>query len=185
MIAVLIATGSSVTPEQVEYVKGKARIYVINSSYKLAPWADVLYACDEEWWDYYKPEFSGEKWTLNESAAQKYGLNLIKYDPSLVFSTDDGLIATGHNSGFQALNLAYLQGARKIILIGFDYRSSSNHWFGQYPGAMNNSPNMKQWIHHMEKAAPIIAKLGVEVINCSPNSALDCFAKMRLKDAIC
>ena len=117
MIAVLIATGSSVTPEQVEYVKGKARIYVINSSYKLAPWADVLYACDEEWWDYYKPEFAGEKWTLNESAAQKYGLNLIKYDPSLVFSTDDGLIATGHNSGFQALNLAYLQGARTNILI--------------------------------------------------------------------
>lgn len=182
--AVLIASGTSLTKEDVDYCKGKASVYVINDNYKLAPWADVLYACDEEWWDYHKPEFSGQKWTINEKAAEKYNLNRINYDSTLLFSTNKELIATGNNSGFQAINLAYHHGFRRICLLGYDYLNSGNHWFGKHPSGLNKNPDMRRWVKHMRNAQPIMQQAGLEVINCSRNTAIDCFPQMEITEAI-
>lgn len=184
MLTVIIANGPSLTKEQVEACRGKARIYAVNNAYQLAPWADVLYACDLEWWDYYKPKFSGEKWTINEDAAERYALNLIEHDTRLCFSAKKGIIATGGNSGFQALNLAYEQGCRKAILLGFDYHSPQSHWFGQHPGSMNKNPCMHNWVKHMALAAPVMAESGYQVVNATPNSAIESFPFMEINDAI-
>jgi len=135
--AVIIASGPSLTKEQVEYCKDKAKVYAVNNAYQLAPWADVLYACDHEWWAHYKPEFAGEKWTLNQKAAADFGINLIGCNQKALFSTIDGVIATGFNSGFQALNLAYTQGCRKAILLGFDYKNTGHHFFGRHNGSLD------------------------------------------------
>ena len=48
--AVCIASGPSLTQADVDYVRGKARVIVVNNGYLLAPWADVLYAADARWW---------------------------------------------------------------------------------------------------------------------------------------
>jgi hypothetical protein len=184
MLAVIIASGPSLTQDQVDACQGKARVYAVNNAYKLAPWADVLYACDEEWWDHYKPGFEGEKWTINIDAARKYGLNLIEHDTRLCFSVDKGLIATGGNSGFQALNLAFEQGCRKAILLGFDFHSPMTHFFGEHPGPMRKNPCMHNWVAHMAAAAPVMAEYGYEVINSTPNSAIKSFPFMDIKDAL-
>ena len=42
----ILATGPSLTPDQAEYAKGKARVIAVNDAWRLAPWADILYACD-------------------------------------------------------------------------------------------------------------------------------------------
>lgn len=172
--AVCIASGTSLTQNDVDYCKGKATVYVVNNCYQIAPWADVLYACDEEWWDHYKPEFTGAKWTINESAAKKYNLNIIAHDTQAIFCTTE-MIATGNNSGFQAINLAYLHGFRRILLLGYDYKNSGNHWHGKHKGFLNKSPDMRRWISHMEKASTIMSEAGLEVINCSRDSAINCF----------
>lgn len=183
MTAVIIASGTSLNKDEVYYCKGKASVYVINDNYKIAPWADHLYACDEEWWDYHKPEFKGQKWTINENAAQKYNLNLVKYDSTLLFSQKEP-IATGNNSGFQALNLAYIHGHRLAILLGFDYHSSGNHWFGKHPSQLNKTPDMTRWIRHMRQSKPLMDEAGYEVINCSLGSAIDAFPKLSVYDAL-
>lgn len=181
--AVCIASGTSLTKEDVDYCKGKAIVYVVNNCYKLAPWADVLYACDEEWWDYYKPEFVGEKWTINDKAANKYSLNLIGHDTSAKFCTSE-IIATGNNSGFQAINLAYLHGFKRILLLGYDFCFSGNHWHGRHPHRLDKTPDMRRWIKHMSDAAPLMKEAGLEVINCSRNSAIEAFKKSVITDEI-
>lgn len=181
--AVIVASGRSLTKDDVEYCQGKATVYVVNNCYQLAPWADVLYACDEEWWDSYKPEFSGQKWTINENAAKKYNLNKIDYDSSLAFSPAQ-IIATGNNSGFQAMNLAYLHGYKRIILLGFDYMNSGQHWFGKHPSGLQKSPDMNRWVKHMRNAQPIMQSLGIEVINCTRETAIDCFPQMPITEAL-
>ena len=183
MTAVIIASGKSLIKEDVDYCKGKASVYVVNNGYKLAPWADVLYACDEEWWDCYKPEFNGQKWTINENAAKKYDLNLIGHDTTLKFSAKS-IIATGNNSGFQAMNLAYLHGHKRILLLGFDYMNSGQHWFGSHPSSLQKSPDMRRWVRHMESAEPIIKELGIDVINCSRETAITCFPQMTINQAL-
>jgi hypothetical protein len=51
LIVVCVASGHSLTKEDVEYCKGKAKVYIVNDGYKLAPWADLLYAAhtDRDW----------------------------------------------------------------------------------------------------------------------------------------
>lgn len=170
--AVCIASGTSLTKEDVEYCKGKATVYVVNNCYQIAPWADVLYACDEEWWDAYKPEFAGSKWTININAAKKYNLNLIGHDSQALFCETEQ-IATGNNGGFQAINLAYLHGFRRILLLGYDYQNSGQHWHGQHKGNLNKSPDMTRWIKHINNAYPLMVKAGLEIINCSRDTAIN------------
>ena len=181
--AICIASGTSLTKEDVDYCKGKAFVYVINTTYKLAPWADVLYACDEEWWDYHKPDFAGQRWTINEKAADRYNLNLIGHDSSAKFCESE-IIATGNNSGFQVINLAYLQGFRRILLLGYDFKDSGNHWHGKHPSPLAKNPDMRRWLKHMNDAAPIMESLGLEVVNCSRDSDINCFRKSVITDEI-
>lgn len=177
--AVCLASGTSLTKEDVDYCRGKASVYVINNTYMLAPWADVLYACDEEWWDFYKPDFAGAKWTINENAAKKYNLNLIAHDTQAIFC-DTEMIATGGNSGFQAINLAYLHGFRRILLLGYDYQNSGQHWHGKHSGSLNKHPDMRRWIRHMENAYPLMQKAGLEIINCSRDTAINCLPRSNI-----
>jgi len=42
-------------------------VLAINDAYRLAPWADWLYACDDRWWRFHHEAvaagFQGECWT--------------------------------------------------------------------------------------------------------------------------
>lgn len=184
MIAVCIASGSSLTQADVNYCRGKAKVYVVNDNYKLAPWADVLYAADTDWWEYHNgvPSFQGEKWTVSHEASKKYDLNRIDYKPKAVWSKDKSYIATGRNSGFQAINLAELQGATKIILLGYDMGfTDKKHWFGDHPPQINRGSKYEEWIELFNQAAPHIT---AEVINCTPNSRLTCFKSGVLRECL-
>lgn len=185
-VAVCIASGPSLKKEDVSYTHGKARVYVINDGYKIAPWADDLYACDFDWWDHHKgvPEFAGNKWTINSAAAIKYRLNHLIGNPSLPFSYRDKTIALGFNSGFQTLNLAVLNGATKVILLGYDMKrgiQGEKHWFGNHPQHLDRTPDFKKWINKFDIAAPLIK---AEVINCTTDSDLSCFPKANLRDIL-
>jgi hypothetical protein len=183
VLSICIATGASLTKEDVNYCKGKGKVYVINNAYRLAPWADVLYACDAAFWDCYRPEFAGEKWTLDATAAHKYDLNLIGMLNGSPFSNRKDAVVTGGNSGFQALNLAVIQGATKVILLGYDMQltNGKKHYFGNHPADLDKDSNYKNWIQNFKKAAPHIP---VPVINCTRQTALDCFEKKALEDVI-
>jgi hypothetical protein len=105
-----------------------------------------------------------------------------------LLTDEPGKTGSGGNSGFQALNLAVQWGARRILLIGFDMTDASGvHWYGRNTWLMANNPdhhNFKRWIAAFEAAAPVLAKMGVEVINCSRYSALKCFPKLSIEDAL-
>ncbi len=178
-ISVCIATGASLTQEQVDYIKGKATVYVVNDAYRLAPWADVLYACDYRWWNYHKPEFKGRKVTINEQAVKEYNLELWKQSKA-IWSDKQRELATGGNGGFQCLNLADLEGAEKIILLGYDMKPVG-HFFGEHPEKIRGCSRYDVWVKNFKEAKRYIK---AEVINCTPDSALDCFEKANLMDVL-
>ena len=66
--AVCIATGASLTKEDAEYCEGKAKVYAVKEAHRLAPFADVLYSGDYDWYEYHNgvPEFKGERWMCGE-----------------------------------------------------------------------------------------------------------------------
>lgn len=99
-----------------------------------------------------------------------------------------GTTGSGGNSGFQALNLALQWGARKVLLVGFDMTDASGvHWYGRNNWQDANNPNdsnFKRWVAAFEGSVLILKQRGIEVINCSPFSALQCFPKMSIEDAL-
>jgi hypothetical protein len=166
-------------------------ILAVSDAYRLLPFADVLYSCDERWWTVHKgcPDFAGEKWSSHGgakkndkiSASQKYGLNLVAGQDKEGFSPDPGIIHYGSNSGFQAVNLALLMGARQIVLVGFDMKGS--HFFGKHPAPLRNTSNYVNFIAAFKRAAKTLPA-DVEIINATPGSALTCFKRQTLDDAL-
>lgn len=185
-IAVCIASGPSLTREDVEFCKGKAKVYAVKEAYLLAPWADVLYCADFDWWDMKKgvPEFAGEKWTVAELSAKRWGIHHIPGTASIDWGHDDKLIAYGGNSGFQALNLAVVQGAKKVILLGYDYGHTAlqpKHWFDNTEHRRDSRrSDYKSWIERMNTASKMIP---VPVINASRQTALECFQRKTIEEA--
>lgn len=149
-----------------------------------------MYACDPQWWDVHAQEvlanFPGEKWTQDGPTAKKYGLNHIPGAHNAGLSLRKELIHFNANSGAQAVNLAVLWGARRLILVGFDMglQGGKRHWFGDHPGTLNKATDYRDLIAKFERIAKDLKGLGVEVWNTSMESALPWFAKKPLDELL-
>lgn len=93
-------------------------------------------------------------------------------------------IRHGSNSGYQAINLAYLLGAGRIILLGYDMGATGNtHFFGAHPKPMT-SGNYTTFVERFTPLAEDLKREGVEVLNCTPQTALTQFTRASLDDVL-
>lgn len=166
------------------------RVVVVNNAWQRLPLSDALYACDAKWWDLYHAQtraaFAGERWTRNPDAAKRYGLRYIRSAKAPGLTTDPNAINEGGNSGFQAINLAYLFGARRILLVGYDMQDTygRKHFFGDHPRPLVNPASFKAWRARFAPLALDLAAAGVVVKNCSIESALEHFPRANLEDEL-
>ena len=162
----------------------------VNNAWKMCPDADVQYGGDLKWWVNYLNECkaTGERWTCSPDAAHKFGLywvRQIKKERGL--QTKRWCVNSGGNSGFQAINLAWQKGARKIILVGFDMsRQNGAHFDGEHKPGMLSAPegHIRAWRRHMKYLARDLRHSDVRVWNCSEFTELECFEKERLESLI-
>lgn len=163
---------------------------VVNATFKLAPWADVLYAADFRFWDVYAPKifgsFGGECWSVSEMAREKFGTYWVRCGTNAGFCREPDTINGGGNSGFQAIHLAATFGAEKIVLLGFDMQRTGGleHWHGKHEGKLPNGVGFGPWMRALGILAGDLRSMGIEVINCTKVSALRHFPRARLEDTI-
>jgi len=200
---VCIGTGPSLTQQQVDTARNKGfDLYVCNNAYKLAPDASLLYGCNHAWWKHYWPSVRNlrcEKWTTNRQAADEFGVNWIAETNMPGLSTDPSIIHHGHGSGYSLVSMAYRNGADRIILLGYDCKyspdyngreqkigSTPRHFFHEYPESMQHWPSVcVQGGVHTELVGLYrsIKEQGlIEIINCTPGSAIDCFEFVDIED---
>lgn len=166
---------------------------VINETWRLAPWADVLYACDFRWWRSRSPaeaQFAGLRvqgfldareglWPRTVHAGVQRGNNV------MLWHGDQ--IGAGGNSGFQAVNFAARTGARRIILLGYDMgHDGSAHWHGDHAGGLSNPDQkfLQRCACILDEQAKAIAARGIEVINASRKTRLRQFRRMSIDEAL-
>lgn len=190
---IIVAGGPSASSAAVEEAKALAKVIAINTSWKLAPWADVLYGCDHAWWAKANgaPEFLGLKVTQDPRASFKkeWGIHLVRTDRSAkgLVLKPHGRIGWGGHGGFHCINLAIQFGAKTIALVGYDMRVDHGiHWHGRHPQGLNNpmADTMARWRQHLDALAPKFEDIGVKIINCSEISALQAYPKMTLAEAL-
>jgi hypothetical protein len=97
-------------------------------------------------------------------------------------------IRHGSNSGYQAINIATHLGAKRIILLGYDMNVEANrtNWHNEprLPASAYLDVIRRSMLPHYPSLVEPLKAVGVEVINATPNSALTCFPKMSLEDAL-
>ncbi len=190
----VIASGPSAGEAAIDLLAGRAKVIAVNDSWRLCPWADMLYAADQRWWKHheYVTEFKGERWSQQQGTidwpeeAKRAGIRIIQSKNEKGISFDPERIHTGMNSSFQALNLAILQGASRVLLIGLDLAviGGRTHWFGTHPGKLERNSPYASFRKEFMVAAPQIERAGIEVVNCSLLSTLACFPKMTVAEAV-
>jgi hypothetical protein len=205
---VCIATGPSLSAAQIAAVRrareaDEARVIAVNDAYLVAPFADVLYYADLKWrrwhaqgiartfpWRSFSAEqvreafagFCGQRVSIGEAKPEKDTEYLRSVAREGLSTKPDG-IATGFNSGHQALNIAALSGAASVLLLGYDgRRGQAKHVFGDHPD--KTEPPYQHMVKHMRTTVPVLAGLGIEVFNCTPGSAIDAFPRGELESLL-
>ncbi len=181
----IIGGGTSLKGVDLTLLKNE-RVIAVNNAYHLVPWADVCFFMDTGWYMQHREglrNFSGLKVSLEG-----------KRDPSvkqLIRGQRKGLsevpttLCHGHNSGYCAINLAYLFGATTIVLVGFDMQTDArgNHnWHTEHLRKMKTDIYKTDYIKHMEELSTLAEQSSVQILNTSLESALTCFPKISLTE---
>lgn len=154
-----------------------------------------LYGCDQRWWAHHvadiSRDFDGRCYTQDvqweQHDPEAWGITKLTSIDQPGLSQKQGVIHRGQNSGYQAVNLAYLLGGSniRIVLLGFDMQKEGGkrHWFGAHPGTMEVDSNYQMFIKRFESINP--ADYGIEIVNATRRTALNHFPQMSLEDALC
>ncbi len=181
---VILGGGASLTGTALRYVarakqSGRCRVIAVNDAVYLAWWADWLHAADAKWWhaniDFVK-RFEGLRTTV-DCVPQQWRVYPLEATGPKGFDRRAGR-CRGNNSGYQALHCAIQSGASRIVLVGFDMRGP--HWF-EGPADRYEADYAGVMLPHFKTLRRTLKARGVEVVNCSPGSALICFPQRPLE----
>jgi hypothetical protein len=180
----ILGGGASLTRETCALLPADQCI-AINSTIKLKPTAAVLYFSDFKWFRDHRPifdQFSGHVVTASVRAKR-----ILARDAMFHLVRPPTIPSDRVTSGHCAVQLAVNAfGARRIILLGFDCKliDGRSHNHDDYPRPWSDRlysdgtlPMWRGWGERM-------ARHGVTVLNCSPDSALTEFPTMPLDEAL-
>lgn len=178
---VCIASGPSLTAEDVEKVRAAGHpVIVTNTTFRLAPWADIVFGMDMKWWKEHHEEVkatcTGRRLSTS-LATRAFGVEALYQVPWFQRSL---------NSGEGAIRLAMAGKAKRIVLLGFDCQRTGGkaHWHGDHGKGLGNCLSMPNWPKIFKSAAREADRLGVPVVNCSRETALQCFPRGNLEEAL-
>lgn len=88
--------------------------------------------------------------------------------------SEDKRVLVGHNSGYAAFNAAYLLAGARIIIFGMD--AQGDYFYG--PQAASRSFQYGVLPDMMASTVEQTKAKGIEVINASPDSRVDCYPRL-------
>jgi len=173
----------------------------INAAFLLGDWIDLVFFGDGGFYFQNIQElckYPKMKVSCNPSLRNKPNVRSVKHlyrngNHPHGISLKSGVVSWNGNSGAAAISLAAQLGVVKIYLLGFDMSLGENgkqHFHRHYPSGKNNviRPAHKLPFSRHLQNFPAIAKdakrFGIEIINLSPDSAIEVFPKMTVKEVL-
>lgn len=189
----LVCGGTSVVPAEVEKLRGRpnSKVVVINSSYTVAPWADMLFFADERWWLRELAEGRREALEAFEGAivtnswkVQHPRFHHLKRALPPGLSRDRGTCSLQFTSVTAVLNICLHKKAARVVLIGVDGRDGENgraHHHAEYPWPRNpETYDVKE--REFESIKADLERGGVVVLNASPITTSKVWPRVNLAD---
>jgi hypothetical protein len=181
-VVACLASGPSLTAEDCTVVREHGiPAIVTNTTFRMAPWAEVLIGHDLKWWTVYDEEvrrtFAGDRLCCSLVPKTIDAINALPFLPGRGFG----------NSGAAAIALAMHAGARRVLLLGYDCKRGEGgkaHWHDAHPSPLGDAKSMPRWAAKFSTLAVFTNKSGVDVVNCSRSTALKAFRCGVLEDEI-
>lgn len=182
---VIVGSGPSLSLQQIRTVaiaraEKHCRVIAVNDAIYPCFWADWLHAGDLKWWRWHIHrinDFTGIRTTVSDDVPGPWVNGYLEYSGDLGFDPDSSKCKSGGSSAYQAACIAVHTGAKRIILLGIDMKRGPDgqvHWFGEHPErtTVNYAVAMApKW----DTLKPTLEERSIEVINCSPGTALETF----------
>lgn len=189
--AFLIGGGASLKSFDFNRLKGLNTIGC-NDAFRLGP--EICKIClfgDKSWWYKTKEELAGFKGrvvsgssTVLEDATEEWLLKIPRKNHGLGIP-GEGRIAWNYSTGAMAVNLAFLLGAVKIYLLGYDLcRLHATHWHHYRNRITNNKSYMRFQRGFNTLAMGLSVFPEVQVFNVTPNgiSKLEGYPRLELSE---
>lgn len=173
----------------------------VNAAFMIGDWIDMVFFGDGKF--YFQNEkaisaFPKLRVTCNPNLHKRPHVRGVKYvgrdgNHAVGFSSKPGYISWNHNSGAAAMNVAVHMGAKRLFLLGFDMNTDDKrnlHWHSVYADVYHTRRRQEKSLpyHKHLPNFPFVAndaeRLGIEIINVSPDSSLEQFPKMNLEEAL-
>lgn len=166
-------------------------VIAVNNAYQLGDWPSAMFFGDCVWFVVHQVALA--KWpnlkvTCCPRPNDMKNAN-VKYlakdrKKRLGLSENPKTIAWNFNSGACAINMAVHLGVRQIILLGFDMVADgkATHWHVGH--GHDKPPNFPRHLQGFPVIAEDARRLGVEVVNCSPISAITAFKRAGLREVL-
>lgn len=172
--------------------KSGACSVVINNTFQLAPWADMLYAADSAWWAHHAQtalRFAGLKVTAHDAVPYRQVLSLRNADrgqDKSGYEPDPSAVRTNGNGGATGVHIAAHAGAARILLCGFNMHGDGEHWHGRHPAPLRSTGEhtYRKWVRWFAHLASDLQARGIELLNCTPGGALTCCPYVELEEAL-
>lgn len=115
-----------------------------------------------------------------------YGLNKVGHEKRAGVSAKPNTICEGGNSGFQAVGLAMLFGAARVVLLGYDMQATGRrlHWHADHQGKLAN-PVPGKFRDWQRNFAALASEATVPIVNASRETGLTCFPRVQLSEVLC
>lgn len=197
----ILGGGPSLKGFDASVLRGRGKAIAVNDAgLILAPWADCLYFADKQWhdgdlrkggswqgnWrdlDLYTGPDDGPRLIVTRADELELGdqrdIRHMIFERRVPLSTDPARLA-GRSGGANAMNLALHFGASRIVLLGFDMRPSGN-WHDRHGQPQKASRYPEAFVPEQYQMAPVFERLGVQVLNATPGSALGCYPMVDLE----
>lgn len=187
--AIVLGGGVSVGAVDLTLLEGH-RVLAVNNAFELGPW-DAMFFGDSKWhrWDHNREglkNFTGLKVTSNVELDGVGGVKSVLRGRKGGVSDDPTRMMWGVSSGLAAISLAYQFGSLRILLLGFDMRriDGKDNYHDFHERTIKESLYRRRFIPQFKHVAPQLKERGVEVINCTPESALDMFPIRPLEEVL-
>jgi len=185
--AFILGGGPSLLSVDMDSLVG-SNIIATNNAYQMGDFVDFCYFTDQDWYRWHEDglkEFKGAVVTDCVELRHLNHLNVLKRDRRVGFAHRSDTIRWNFSSGGAAINLAYLLGAKRIVLLGYDMRviDGEKNYHNDHQEDSNKNP-----YDRFLRAFPYIKadadKAGVEILNATPDSAIKQFDFVDLEEVI-
>lgn len=166
----------------------------VNCSYMRWPWIDFTFFGDKKFLDWHMEQYREQFLTypglvvtncdnLANLKTPKFIRVLKRVDNGLTDKRDS--CGWNANSGAGAINLAFLLGSKRIVLIGFDMKAGEGKKLNWHDYHIRKDKKLQytRFRHRFQFVKLAAERLGIEIINANPDSALEHFPKIPLEKA--